>query len=145
MSRTVTVPSEAPSDAANSTGALCHVQRANALTACAAPAVQRDYAIISVRDVLIAARVMLIGRGDFGVTEYRAYVVGCDDHFTGFEPLVCADDAEAIEKAKRLINIHDIELWSGERLVIRLSATKQHGDAVTHEVKDGRLVPKSVK
>jgi hypothetical protein len=47
-------------------GTLSHVQSANALTACAAPAVQRDYAIINVGDVLIATRVMLIGRGDFG-------------------------------------------------------------------------------
>jgi hypothetical protein len=77
--------------------------------------------------------------------EYRAYIVGHDGHFTGFEPLVCADDAEAIEKAKRLINIHDVELWSGERLVTRLSAMKQRGDAVTHDVKDGRLVPKSAR
>ena len=31
------------------------------------------------------------------VAEYRAYVVGHDGHFTGFEQLICADDAEAIE------------------------------------------------
>jgi hypothetical protein len=54
------------------------------------------------------------------VTEYRAYTVGRDGHFNGFEPLVCADDAVAIEKAKRLVDGHDVELWSGERLVIRL-------------------------
>jgi hypothetical protein len=54
------------------------------------------------------------------VAEYRAFVVGRDGHFSGFEPLVCADDAEAIEEAKRLIDGHDIELWSGARFVIRL-------------------------
>ena len=32
--------------------------------------------------------------------EYRAYSVGDDGRFTGFEPLVCADDAEAIKKAR---------------------------------------------
>ncbi len=56
------------------------------------------------------------------MAEYRAYTLGCDEHFTGFEPLVCADDAEAIEQAKRLANGSDIELWSGDRLVIRLKA-----------------------
>jgi hypothetical protein len=56
------------------------------------------------------------------MTEYRAYTVGCDGHFTGFEPLVCAYDAEAIEKAKRLLDHYSIELWSGERLVIKLEA-----------------------
>jgi hypothetical protein len=36
--------------------------------------------------------------------------------------LICANDAEAIEQAKRLVVNHTIELWSGERLVIRLEA-----------------------
>ena len=55
--------------------------------------------------------------------EYRAFIVGSDGHFTGFEPLICADDAEAIEQAKRLVVSHDVELWSGDRLVIRLRAS----------------------
>jgi hypothetical protein len=37
-------------------------------------------------------------------------------------PLVCADDAEAIDQAKRLVNGSDIELWTGDRLVARLEA-----------------------
>jgi hypothetical protein len=57
--------------------------------------------------------------------EYRAYTIGVDGHFIGFEPLKCASDAEAIEKAKRLVDGHDIELWSGERLVIRISPTNK--------------------
>jgi hypothetical protein len=56
------------------------------------------------------------------MVEYRAYTVDRDGHFLGFEPLVCANDAEAIEQAKRLIVNNAIELWSGERLVIRLEA-----------------------
>jgi hypothetical protein len=55
------------------------------------------------------------------MNEYRAYTVGVDGHFIGFEPLRCANDAEAIEKAERLLDGHDVELWSGERLVIRIS------------------------
>jgi hypothetical protein len=54
------------------------------------------------------------------MAEYRAYTVGHDGHFIGFEPLVCADDSEAIEQAKRFVDGHDIELWSGDRLVTRL-------------------------
>jgi|SRR6267378_5359592 len=46
--------------------------------------------------------------------------VGDDGHFIGFEPMICDDDAEAIEKAKRLVHGHDVELWCGDRLVIRL-------------------------
>jgi hypothetical protein len=55
------------------------------------------------------------------MAEYRAYTVGIDGHFVGYQPLVCTDDAEAITKAKRLVDGHDIELWSGSRLVVRLS------------------------
>jgi ABC-type antimicrobial peptide transport system ATPase subunit len=76
------------------------------------------------------------------MAEYRAYIVGDDGHFIGFEPLVCADDSEAIERAKRLVSKHPVEIWSGERLVQRLNARKPRGAAVTHEIKDGRMLPK---
>jgi hypothetical protein len=59
--------------------------------------------------------------GTFGVAEYRAYTVGHDGRFAGFEAFVCADDHEAIGKAERLLDGQDIELWSGPRLVKRLS------------------------
>ena len=55
------------------------------------------------------------------MAEYRAYTMDSDEHFLGFEPLVCADDTEAIEKAKGMVGGHDIELWCGPRLVIRLN------------------------
>jgi hypothetical protein len=53
--------------------------------------------------------------------DYRAYTVGNDGHFIGFEPLICADDREAIERAKRLSTGFVVELWSGPRLVDRLN------------------------
>jgi len=54
------------------------------------------------------------------VIDYRAYFVGSDGHFVKFVGLACSDDAEAIEQARRLIASEDIELWSGDRFVIRL-------------------------
>jgi hypothetical protein len=54
------------------------------------------------------------------MADYRAYTVGDDGHFIGFEQLVCRDDDEAVVNAKRLIDGHDVELWSGPRFVIRL-------------------------
>jgi hypothetical protein len=67
--------------------------------------------------------------------EYRAYALGSDGHFIGFEPIVCANDDEATEQAKRLLDGHDIELWNGARMVIRLNA--KNTEAVSHEIKDG--------
>ena len=66
---------------------------------------------------------MFAGQWDPGVAEYRAYVVGHDGHFIRFESLICADDADAIAKANRLVADHDVELWSGKRFVIRLEVT----------------------
>jgi hypothetical protein len=55
---------------------------------------------------------------------YRAYAVGPDEHFIGYEPFICADDGEAIEKAKRLSDRHPVELWSGPRLVGRVNCDR---------------------
>jgi hypothetical protein len=59
------------------------------------------------------------------MAEYRVYTLGTDDHFIGLEAMICADDLEAIDKAKRLVDGHDVELWSGDRFVIRLNGTTQ--------------------
>jgi hypothetical protein len=54
------------------------------------------------------------------VVDYRVYFVGSDGHFVRFVGLSCSDDAEAIEQARRLVEDQDIELWSGERFIVRL-------------------------
>jgi hypothetical protein len=55
------------------------------------------------------------------VSEYRAYVIGNDGHFISFRAFVCGNDEDATVWAKQLVDGHDIELWSGKRLVIRLN------------------------
>jgi hypothetical protein len=55
------------------------------------------------------------------MAEYRAYVIGKDGHFNEAVPMVCSDDAEAIEKAKQLVNGHDVELWQCDRMVATLN------------------------
>ena len=55
------------------------------------------------------------------MAEYRAYTVGSDGHFVGSQALICSDDAEAIEKARQLLDGRGIELWSGDRFIIRLA------------------------
>jgi hypothetical protein len=55
------------------------------------------------------------------MADYRAYIIGDDGHFIGAETLgTAADDAAAIEAAKRLVDEHDVELWDRDRLVVRL-------------------------
>jgi len=54
------------------------------------------------------------------VAEYRAYVVSEDGHIAASRAVVCDSDADATAWAKQLVDGHDIELWSGERFVIRL-------------------------
>jgi hypothetical protein len=58
--------------------------------------------------------------------EYRAYTVGDDGHFVGCRAFTSSNDADATVWAKQLIDGHDIELWSGERLVVRLTHQERH-------------------
>jgi hypothetical protein len=51
--------------------------------------------------------------------EYRAYILGSDGHFYRAVPLDCADDTEAMERAKQLLDGHDIELWQRDRKIAR--------------------------
>ena len=76
------------------------------------------------------------------MTEYRAYIVGLDGHFVGIEGLVCSDDAQAIEHARRLVDSRDVELWSGPRFVTRLKADGKLG-ITSNQAVDGRMVPTS--
>jgi hypothetical protein len=57
------------------------------------------------------------------------YTIGIDGHFVGYKPLICADDVEAIAKAERLVDGHDVELWSGERFVLRPSQKNEIDNA----------------
>jgi hypothetical protein len=72
--------------------------------------------------------------------DYRAYAVGDNGHFNGYEPLVCANEEEAITKAKIFAQRQAVELWDGPRLV--KSIPKQPVRAVTHEIHEGCMVPK---
>ena len=49
--------------------------------------------------------------------EYRAYLVGPDDHILQCFELVCADDEAAKDRAKALANGYDIELWQEARKI----------------------------
>ncbi len=54
------------------------------------------------------------------MNEYRAYTVGEDGHFTASRAFTCADDSDAIVWATQLMDRHDLELWSGDRFVVKI-------------------------
>jgi hypothetical protein len=45
--------------------------------------------------------------------EYRAYLVGSDGNIIHRIDFVCRDDEAAKERAKQLVDGHDVELWNG--------------------------------
>ncbi len=55
-----------------------------------------------------------------GMADYRTYIRGDDGHFVGCRTMLCADDAEAVERAKGYLDGCDIELWCGDRFVMLL-------------------------
>jgi hypothetical protein len=78
--------------------------------------------------------------------EYRAYTVSLDGHFTGFEGMmICEDDAKAIENAKRLVDGHDVEVWNGARLVIRLQHTSDEFRALDRQRDESLRMSKGEK
>jgi hypothetical protein len=56
-------------------------------------------------------------KGSGKMPDYRVYIVGSDGHFSDVVPLECADDGEAVEQAKQLVDGHDVELWQRDRKV----------------------------
>jgi hypothetical protein len=55
------------------------------------------------------------------MTVYRVYAVGREGQVLGFPQVIeCADDAEALREAHRLLNDHDLEVWEDVRFVHRL-------------------------
>jgi hypothetical protein len=51
------------------------------------------------------------------MAEYRAYILTPDNHIAKAVDLFCEDDEAAKERAKQLVNGHDVELWQLGRKV----------------------------
>lgn len=54
--------------------------------------------------------------------DYRAFTIGQDGHISGAEGF--ADDEEALQKARRLVDGHDVEIWQLERKVGLIKAAE---------------------
>jgi hypothetical protein len=56
--------------------------------------------------------------------EYRVFFLESDTYIKQPPQIIeCADDQEAIEKAKQLIDGRDVELWEKSRRVVRFART----------------------
>jgi hypothetical protein len=57
--------------------------------------------------------------------EYRIFTLTKERRIAGpAEVIDCASDKHAVEEAKILMNDHDMEVWQGSRIVMRL---RPHG------------------
>jgi hypothetical protein len=65
----------------------------------------------------VAAMVLQNG---LGMAEYRVYTIGTDGHIVQSTPLVCDDDGQAIEQARKIGEGQTLEIWSGERFVAQV-------------------------
>ena len=66
--------------------------------------------------------------------EYRAYIMGPDGHVQSRVDLRCSDESEAIERAKQLVDGHDVELWQLDRQIRTFKAQGQR-DSLTLAVR----------
>jgi hypothetical protein len=49
--------------------------------------------------------------------DYRVFVLGPDGHVTSRVDLWCTDEADAKERAKQLVDRHDVELWHRDQRI----------------------------
>ena len=75
------------------------------------------------------------------MTDYRVDLIGSDGQIERSRTFVCDTDENAIMRAKQMVGQQPTELWSGTRLVERLFPANEK-QAVSHEVHEGRMVPK---
>ena len=48
------------------------------------------------------------------MTDYRVYILNDKGHIQSDTAIVSADDAQAIEAAKKIVGARNVELWDGE-------------------------------
>ena len=53
------------------------------------------------------------------MTDYRVYILTDRGHIMTSVDIAQANDAQAIEAAKKIVGARNVELWDGERLVGR--------------------------
>jgi hypothetical protein len=60
---------------------------------------------------------------DATTREYQIYKFSSDDYIQGVPAvIVCKNDTEALAAAKKLLDGLDIEVWEGERKLVRIKS-----------------------
>jgi hypothetical protein len=54
--------------------------------------------------------------------DYRLYFIGLDGHFRRAEPIVAANDIDAMAAARGFTDGSELELWEGDRKIIAFAA-----------------------
>ncbi len=49
--------------------------------------------------------------------DYRLYFIGTDGHFRKAEPIIAANDTDAIAAAREFTDGSELELWEGKRKI----------------------------
>jgi hypothetical protein len=75
-------------------------------------------------DTRVVAPIQLRSRKTRTVEPTRIYMASFVGQLTGSQIVEASSDREAIEKARRLLDCEDIELWAGERLIARLNHSR---------------------
>lgn len=52
---------------------------------------------------------------------YRAFLISSDGHIVDRVEIECDGDDTAKERAKRLVDGHDVELWDGTRKIAKFT------------------------
>ena len=63
--------------------------------------------------------------------QYRIYTFRDDGHFSCVQRIECADEREAVQKARRLVNHQDGELWESDHLIARFPNLKRTTEAAS--------------
>jgi hypothetical protein len=76
---------------------------------------------------------------------YRTYLLDRGDHIVGVQLLTAPNDEIAITAARPFLDLHAIELWDRERMVVRLKRASEWTDAAFGSLRPAgpRLQPAS--
>mgnify|MGYP001793136936 CR=1 FL=1 len=59
-----------------------------------------------------------------GMTYYQAYLIVRDGCFINAIDVICTDDEPAVNRALKMVDGHDVELWHHERKIAKFNGDR---------------------